>query len=694
MHTLLIIPAANHAGLTSISIGLVRALDREGVRVGFFKPIGQSYQERTKDRSNAYVRQVSSLDPPEPIALDEAESLVAAGQSELLLEKISANYEKAAQGVDLVIVEGLQASEKHQFLNQLNPRIARALNAEIVFVVSVKGLDKEKSARRIGRRLNAAYDGIGHDLQSRVLGVIFNGREQGAIELSTGAETPFIKFSGGELRVLGSIPFEASLLQHRAFDLVEPLNVKILNEGEMMSRRITEIYLCARNIDHITHIFHAGALIVTPADRSDIILSACFAALKGVPLGAMILTGDTKPSAEVIEYCKMGIDSGLPFFQTDTSSFETATILNAVNPEIPVDDAERLENLVEHVAMHLDVDWILTHSKTPDRTRLSPPAFRYKITQLASSNPQRIVLPEGAEPRTIEAAIICSERGLAKPVLLGNEEEIRTVANSLGLEIPDSIELLDPASLRARYLAPFMELRKHKNLSEVQAVSYLENDVVLGTMMLAEGDVGGLVAGAIHSTADTIRPALQLIRTAPGVSGVSSVFFMCLPSQVLVYGDCAINLDPNAQQLADIAVQSATTAAAFGIDPRVAMISYSTHGSGSGADVEKVIEATKLVRETKPDFLIDGPLQYDAASNPQIAKKKAPESSLKGDSTVFIFPDLNTGNTTYKAVQRAGGVISMGPVLQGLNKPVNDLSRGASVEDIVFTIAITCIQAQ
>jgi len=690
MHTLLIVPASNHAGLTSLSIGMVRALDREGVRVGFFKPIGQSYQEKSDDLSNAYVRQISALDPPEPISLEEAESLVADGKSELLLEKISANYEKAAARADLVIVEGLQASEKYQFLNQLNPRIARALNAEIIFVASSRGVEVEDSERWLRRRFNAAYDGLGEDLQQRVLGVIINGSE----EEEGKSKGDFIRVSGGKLRKLGYIPYEPSLRQLRAYDLVEPLHVRILNEGEMMSRRITQIYLCARNIDHITHIFHAGALIVTPADRSDIILSTCFAALKGVPIGALILTGNTDPSQEVLEYCKMGIESGIPFFETNTSSFETATILNAVNPEIPVDDVERLENLVEHVARHIDVEWILKHSQTPDRKRLSPPAFRYKISQLASANPQRIVLPEGNEPRTIEAAIICHQRSLAKPVLLGDSDEIQTVATSLGLEIPSGVEIVNPDSLRGKYLAPFMELRKHKNLSESQAVSYLENDVTLGTMMLAEGDVAGLVAGAVHSTADTIRPALQLIRTAPGMSGVSSVFFMCLPSQVLVYGDCAINLDPDAKQLADIAVQSAHTAAAFGIDPRVAMISYSTHGSGSGADVEKVREATALVRAMNPDFPVDGPLQYDAASNAKVAAKKAPDSVLKGDATVFIFPDLNTGNTTYKAVQRAGNVISMGPVLQGLNKPVNDLSRGASVEDIVFTIAITCIQAQ
>jgi phosphate acetyltransferase len=365
-----------------------------------------------------------------------------------------------------------------------------------------------------------------------------------------------------------------------------------------------------------------------------------------------------------------------------------------MNPEIPTDDTERLELLVDHVARNIDTEWLQNYLETPGKPRLSPPAFRHQISRIARSNPQRIVLPEGEERRTLEAAVICANRNLAVPVLLGNPETIHDTATNLGLELPDNIEILDPSDYQNRYIAPLMELRKHKNMSEEQAISRLEDEVTLGTMMLAMGDVDGLVSGAIHSTADTIRPALQLIKTAPEAKSVSSVFFMCLPDQVLVYGDCAINLDPDAHQLADIAVQSSNSAKAFGIDPRVAMISYSTLGSGSGADVEKVREATALVRELQPDLLIDGPLQYDAASNADIARTKAPESKVAGDATVFIFPDLNTGNTTYKAVQRAGNVISMGPVLQGLNKPVNDLSRGASVEDIVFTIAITCIQAQ
>jgi phosphate acetyltransferase len=697
MHTILIVPISDHAGLTSTSIGLVRALDRIGTSVSFFKPISQSYHEKSADLSTEYIKKISALTPPEPISMEETESLLASGQSETLLEQITAKYEEAAKGADIVIVEGLQASSKNQFLNSLNPRIAHALNAEVIFVVSAKGASLKASHDRIRRRLNSACEAIGRDHKKRVIGAIIN-------ENNTGQPSSFsdrsalanlsLPIKNGKLKLLGLIPYEESLKQPRPSDLIAPLQATVINAGEIDSRRVTKIHLCARNIDHITHVFHAGSLVVTPSDRSEIILGTCYAALKGIPIAGLILTGDTEPGTKLLEFCKAGIDSGLPVMSTTTSSFETANILSSLNPEIPTDDTERLEHLVNHVARHIDTDWLQNYSKTPNKSRLSPPAFRYQISQLARSNPKRIVLPEGEEPRTIEAASICIHRGLALPVLLGNAETIHNTATRLGIQLPDTTEILDPKAYRSRYLSRFIELRKHKNLSEAQATSRLENDITLGTMMLENGDVDGLVSGAIHSTADTIRPALQLILTAPEATSVSSVFFMCLPDQVLVYGDCAINLDPDANLLADIAIQSANTAKAFGIDPRVAMISYSTHDSGSGSDVDKVRTATARVHELQPELLVDGPLQYDAASNAEIAHTKAPDSKLAGDATVFIFPDLNTGNTTYKAVQRAGNVISMGPVLQGLNKPVNDLSRGASVEDIVFTIAITYIQAQ
>jgi len=434
-------------------------------------------------------------------------------------------------------------------------------------------------------------------------------------------------------------------------------------------------------------------MLATPADRNDVIIAVAMASMSRVPLAGVILTGDTEMDQRIAEFCRPAADVGLPVFRVTNNSYETATKLYQLSPEVPVDDLERMRSAMEHVAQRIDVDWLVSRSKTELGFRMSPAAFLHQLTEKARLAQKRIVLPEGAEPRTIRAAAICAQRRIARCVLLGDPREIEAVAKSQDLDLPADVEVLNPVDGRPRYIQPLFELRKEKGLSLEMAKSQLEDNVVLGTMMLAEGEVDGLVSGAIHSTANTIRPALQIIKTQPNSKMVSSIFFMCLPDQVLVYGDCAVIPDPDAETLADIAIQSADSAAAFGIPPRVAMISYSTGESGSGADVEKVRTATKLAKSRRPDLLIDGPLQYDAAFMPDVAKTKAPDSPVAGRATVFIFPDLNTGNTTYKAVQRSANVVSIGPMLQGLKRPVNDLSRGALVDDIVYTIALTAVQA-
>jgi phosphate acetyltransferase len=361
--------------------------------------------------------------------------------------------------------------------------------------------------------------------------------------------------------------------------------------------------------------------------------------------------------------------------------------------EIPTDDLDRALKGMDFVAEHVSADWLASESKLPRETRLSPAAFCFRLTERARSLNRRIVLPEGDEPRTVKAAAICAERGIARPVLLAPPDEVRRVASAEDVVLPPAVEIIDPRSVRANYVAALVEARKHKGLTPKDAVELLEDNVWLGTMMLAAGEVDGLVSGAVHSTANTVRPALQIIKTKPGAKVVSSIFFMCLPEQVVVYGDCAVIPDPDAETLADIALQSADSAVRFGLPARVAMISYSTGESGSGSDVDKVRDATAIAQKIRPDLAIDGPLQYDAAAIPDVAAKKAPKSPVAGKATVFVFPDLNTGNTTYKAVQRSAHVISIGPMLQGLRRPVNDLSRGALVDDIVYTIALTAIQA-
>jgi phosphate acetyltransferase len=500
-------------------------------------------------------------------------------------------------------------------------------------------------------------------------------------------------FHSERFRLIGVVPFSDSLSVPRTWDIAAELDATWLNVGDAKSRRINDISLTARSVSRVDEVFKRGTLIVVPGDRDDLLLAAGLACINGVPLAGLVLTGGVVPNETVAELWQSALKTGIPVMSVETDSFETVQNLLHMSSEIPSDDTERATDVARYVAAHLDLSWIKEYFSGDYVARLSPAAFRHQVVKKAQNAKKRIVLPEGAEPRTVEAACICQSRGIADCVLLAQRSEVEQVAKNRDLVLPEGLEIIDPASLdMSKYIDAVVERRKGKTTSEV-AAEYLQDTVYLGTTMLQLDEVDGLVSGAIHTTANTVRPAFQLIKTAPQYSLVSSVFFMLLPEQVVVYGDCAINPDPTAEELAEIAIQSAQSAAAFGIDPKVAMISYSTGSSGTGADVEKVIAATKIVRERAPDLAVDGPLQYDAASVMSVGKQKAPDSKVAGQANVFIFPDLNTGNTTYKAVQRSANVISVGPMLQGLNKPVNDLSRGALVDDIVYTIALTAIQA-
>lgn len=465
------------------------------------------------------------------------------------------------------------------------------------------------------------------------------------------------------------------------------------NIGDIDQRRVQKVILCSRTVANIVPLLQPGVLVVCPGDRDDIILAVSLAEMNGVLLAGLLLTGDLTPNPSIMDIGEHALKGDLPVMSVATGSYDTAYNLTRLYKGIPISDTVRAKAVTEYIAGHLDQEWLTARCSTTRQLLLSPPAFRHQLVKRAQAANKRIVLPEGNEPRTIQAAAICQKRGIARCVLLAKPEEVHAIAKAQGIDLPADLEIIDPESILQTYIAPMVELRKDKGLTAQLAAVQLEDNVVLATMMLAEDDVDGLVSGAVHTTASTIRPALQLLKTAPGYNLVSSVFFMLLPDQVLVYGDCAVNPDPNATQLAEIALQSAESAKAFGIDPRVAMISYSTGDSGTGAEVEKVREATRIARELNPSLPIDGPLQYDAASIESVGRSKAPDSLVAGRATVFIFPDLNTGNTTYKAVQRSANVISVGPMLQGLRKPVNDLSRGALVDDIVFTIALTAIQA-
>ncbi len=716
-HVFFLAASGVESGLTSISLGVFRALDRRGIRVGFCKPISQeSFPEGEVDPSISLVSSTTGFKPVAPMTLDEAERYVRNDRMDDLMEKIVEQISTHAEEVDVMVVEGLLPTESQSFPNRINRSVVKALSAEVILVNALRSTSMED----LKESLEMAASLYGGWQRKNVIGCILNKVQ--AMDADTSTQTMSVHGTGNsdrptkqmsveeltalkeqivsecsmfqdpDFELIGCVPWNPELPSFRVSDVARHLDAKIVNAGDLDGRRVKDVVLCARNLSQILHVFDAGRLLVAPCDRIDILLTAALATMDKIPLSGIVLTGGMELSDAVLDLCRPAFEQGLPVLSVETDSFDTATALSRMRNYIPGDDIERFNMTLDYAARHLNMETLGSRVASDLEVRMSPAAFRHQLSCRARKANKRIVLPEGDEPRTIVAAAACQQRGLAQCVLIGNPEDVARVALRQGVDLA-GIEVIDPYEVRERYVPTLMEMRKHKNMSEKEAREALEDTVMLGTVMLALDEVDGLVSGAVHSSASTIRPALQLIKTSPGAKVVSSVFFMCLPDQVLVYGDCAVNPDPNAESLADIAIQSAESAESFGIPARVALISYSTGQSGSGVDVEKVREATAIAKAERPDILIDGPLQYDSAAVSDVAKTKAPDSKVAGQATVFVFPDLNTGNTTYKAVQRAANVISIGPMLQGLRKPVNDLSRGALVDDIVYTIAITAIQA-
>ncbi|MGP5133840.1 phosphate acetyltransferase [Psychrobacter cibarius] len=713
MQTILLVPISRGIGVTSAALGLIRALDYNGIKAGFMKPFLQDDtldKQNSLDSSSALAMHAFGLTPPKSISRQRVERMIGDDNLDDLMEEVVVNYHTLGDDYDVVICEGLVPTTETSYASQINRAIAHALDARIIFVSTADTskpaylADKlDVHAREFGgiaheRTLGAILMRV-HDLpnaQSTVENQIVAPGEA-VVSLDDGFMQEVQRlsphFNTDAFRLIGVVPFSDSLSVPRTWDIATELDAKWLNVGEAKSRRINRISLTARSVARVDEVFKRGTLIVVPGDRDDLLLAAGLACINGIPLAGLVLTGGVEPSATVAELWQSALKTGIPVMSVESDSYETVQSLMHMSAEIPSDDTERAEEVARYVAAHLDLSWIKDYFSQNHEPRLSPSAFRHQVVKKAQDAKKRIVLPEGSEPRTVEAACICQSRGIANCVLLAKRSDVEQVAKNLDLVLPEGLEIIDPDTLdMSKYITAVVERRKGKTSAEV-AAEYLKDTVYLGTTMLQMDEVDGLVSGAIHTTANTVRPAFQLIKTAPQYSLVSSVFFMLLPEQVVVYGDCAINPDPNAEELAEIAIQSAQSAAAFGIDPKVAMISYSTGSSGTGADVEKVTRATQIVRERAPHLKVDGPLQYDAASVMSVGKQKAPDSPVAGQANVFIFPDLNTGNTTYKAVQRSANVVSVGPMLQGLNKPVNDLSRGALVDDIIYTIALTAIQA-
>ncbi|TNM61273.1 phosphate acetyltransferase [Aliirhizobium smilacinae] len=684
--------AAQDVGLTSLSLGLVRALQRDGMKVAFVKPIAQPRSEGRSpkkgiDTSSHFARTLCMTNSPDPIPFERAEEQIRKGDLAALLEDVATMTEALRADHDVVVVEGLIPLASAQIALRLNVEIVRSLGADVIPVLSGVDYDPKFIAETVAL-IHRQYAREGN---SPLLGLMINKTKVNADR--DRLKEALVPFGLASSTILGAIPYEPNLNTPRLSDLVSSLDLSVVQGTGLDAVRVREIVVGARSVEKMIDRLRPETLVVMPGDRSDIALASALAHSRGVPLAGLLLTCGA-PLADPVAELMASVGSNiLPILSTPDDTYATASRLSHLSYHVSEDDSQHMEKVIDFVAEHIDTASLRDRIGTSTEARLSPPRFRNHLIEGARRANKRIVLPEGEEPRTLAAAVICHRKGIARCVLLGRPDVIQMMAKAQDIELPDDLEILDPQAVRTNYVDAMVELRKSKGMTPPQAIAQLEDTVVLGTMMLAVGEVDGLVSGAVHTTASTVRPALQLIKTEPGQSIVSSVFFMLMPDQVLVYGDCAINPNPTAEQLAEIALQSSDTAKAFGIDPRVAMISYSTGTSGTGGDVDKVREATALAKQRKPDLLIDGPIQYDAASVESVGRSKAPDSPVAGRANVFVFPDLNTGNTTYKAVQRSADVVSVGPMLQGLRKPVNDLSRGALVDDIVFTIALTAIQA-
>ncbi len=683
-HAIQLVPTHRGVGLTSSIIGLFYAFHRAGIKTTYFKPI-----EQANSHSQAILQPMLDEALPTSIPAQRADQLLSDDKLDILLEEILITYEALKADYQIVIVGGLLETKAQPYAVELNRMIAKAIGADIVLATDALGVD---NLSQFEHKMEFAASEYGGTQSLRVLGVIINhlgdARSLSLEEIKTS------QLFTERFKLLAAVPQQTDLNFPRTQDAIEFLDGDMLNAGEADSRRIADYSLIARTIPNAIDFFRAGYLIITPSDREDVIMAVTLAAASGHQIAGLILTGPTEPTPAVFELCKPHIEAAkLPVARVRIGSWEIAKKMDHFNLHMPPNDRQRAQKTMAHFADHIDSDWCKTYIDSQSITRQSPVAFKYRIVKTAQAAKKTIVLPEGDEPRTVVAANTCVSRGIANCLLLAKPEAVQQVADSHGITLDPALQILDPEQVRDSYIPRLIELRQHKGMNETLAREQLADNVMLGTMMLEAQRVDGLVSGAVHTTANTIRPPLQIIKTAPQSKLVSSVFFMCLPDQVLVYGDCAINPNPNAEQLAEIAMQSADSAKAFGIDAKVAMVSYSTGTSGSGEDVDKVRAATDIVRQQRPDIVIDGPLQYDAAAIPSVAEKKAPNSPVAGQANVFVFPDLNTGNTTYKAVQRSANAISIGPMLQGMRKPVNDLSRGALIEDIVYTIAITAVQA-
>ncbi|GGQ55812.1 phosphate acetyltransferase [Streptomyces asoensis] len=673
-------------GRQVVELGVMELLTRQVDRVGVFRPLVHDGPDRLFELLRARYR--LAQDPATVYGMDyhEASALQADQGTDELVSTLVERFHRVAREYDVVLVLGTDYADT-QFPDELalNARLANEFGASVVPVVGGRGQTVE-SVLAETRNAYRAYQALGCDVQAMVTNrVAPQDREETAAALATRLPVPCYV-----------LPDEPALAAPTVAQISHALGARVLlGDDSGLARDALDFVFGGAMLPNFLDALTPGCLVVTPGDRADLVIGSLAAHSAGTPpIAGLLLTLDEVPSDAILTLAAR-LAPGTPVVSVPGNSFLTAEQLFSMEGKLNAATPRKAETALGLFERYVDTGELLGRVSAPSTDRVTPMMFEHKLLEQARSDRRRVVLPEGTEERVLHAAEVLLRRGVCDLTLLGPVDQIRKKAADLGMDLGDCT-LIDPATseLRDSFAEKYAQLRAHKGVTVELAYDVVSDVNYFGTLMVQEGLADGMVSGSVHSTAATIRPAFEIIKTRPDAGIVSSVFFMCLTDKVLVYGDCAVNPDPDAEQLADIAIQSAATAARFGVEPRIAMLSYSTGTSGSGADVDKVREATKLVRERRPDLRIEGPIQYDAAVEPSVAATKLPGSEVAGQASVLIFPDLNTGNNTYKAVQRSARAIAVGPVLQGLRKPVNDLSRGALVQDIVNTVAITAIQAQ
>jgi len=687
-----VVAATAETGKSLVTIGLFELMRSHADSVALFRPLTAA--EPDEDPLLGLARDTLGPDCElvrGGVSRAQARALLAAGERDELYRRCLGVYSELAATVDVVIVDGSDFKDGRDLGVEfdLNTELANHLGTMVVAVVGGAGQGTDAVVQSVDLARKDVLDAgcaLAAIMVNRVAPDLVEAIRH-AVHRGASGRPVYVLAEAAEL----SWPSVAEVADGIGARVVSGRGVE---SSERLDRDVRSVRVAAMTVEHFLPLLGDGALVITPGDRADILVATLASSLSAtfpVP-AAVLLTGGIAPHETVA-----GILAGAPFpvLALDEDTYTAARKVADVGGELARGNPRKIAAALGVWTRSVDADELVQRLALPRPVRMTPVRFAYELVQRAVAQRKRIVLPEGTDRRILRAAEILRRRDVCELVVLGVPEQVHGLAAAEGVDLT-GIEVLDPQTSpeRGRFIAEYARLRAHKGVDSDRAAEVLADGSYFGTMMVHLGLVDGMVSGAAHTTAHTIRPALEFIKTTPGVSIVSSVFLMCLPEKVLAYGDCAVIPDPDAAQLTDIAIASADTAARFGIEPRVAMLSYSTGSSGSGASVEKVRAATRRVRERRPDLPVEGPIQYDAAINASIAASKLPDSAVAGQATVFIFPDLNTGNNTYKAVQQSAGAVAIGPVLQGLRKPVNDLSRGATVEDVINTVVITAIQAQ